>query len=42
MDKLGPITRSAEDAGLVFEAIYGPDGLDPSLIDVPFNYRAEC
>jgi len=41
MDKLGPITRSAEDAGLVFEAIYGPDGLDPSLIDVPFNYRAD-
>lgn len=41
MDKLGPITRSAEDAALVFNAIYGPDDLDPSIIDAPFNYSVE-
>ncbi|MCC5927475.1 MAG: amidase [Bacteroidetes bacterium] len=40
MDKIGPITRSAEDAALVFNAIYGPDKLDPSLLDFPFNYDA--
>lgn len=40
MDKIGPITRSAEDAALVFRHIYGPDGYDPSLIDAPFNYTA--
>ncbi|MDX1666595.1 MAG: amidase, partial [Saprospiraceae bacterium] len=38
MDKIGPIARSAEDCAAVFEAIYGPDGLDPSIIDAPFNY----
>ncbi len=31
MDKLGPICRSAEDCALVLEAIYGPDGKDPSV-----------
>jgi len=41
MDKIGPLTRSAEDAALVFEAIYGPDGLDPSVYDLPFNYEAD-
>jgi Asp-tRNA(Asn)/Glu-tRNA(Gln) amidotransferase A subunit family amidase len=38
MDKLGPICRSVEDCALVFNAIYGPDGLDQTLYDVPFNY----
>ncbi|MEX2604271.1 MAG: amidase, partial [Gracilimonas sp.] len=28
MDKIGPITRSVEDAAIVFNAIYGPDGID--------------
>lgn len=37
MDKIGPITRSAEDAEIVFEAIYGKDIRDPSTNDVPFN-----
>ncbi|MFU8861060.1 MAG: amidase [Cyclonatronaceae bacterium] len=39
MDKLGPITRSAKDAAIVFNYIYGPDGLDPSVKDLPFNYE---
>ncbi|MEQ8523308.1 amidase [Gracilimonas sp.] len=41
MDKIGPITRSVEDAALVFNAIYGPDGKDQTIIDLPFNYNAD-
>lgn len=40
MDKIGPITRSVEDAALVFNAIYGPDGIDQTIVDLPFNYDA--
>ncbi len=35
MDKLGPICRAVEDCALVFDAIYGPDGKDPST---PHDY----
>jgi len=38
MDKIGPICRSVEDCAIVFDAIRGPDGIDPSVIDAPFNY----
>jgi Asp-tRNA(Asn)/Glu-tRNA(Gln) amidotransferase A subunit family amidase len=38
MDKLGPLCRSVEDCALVLEAIHGPDGIDPSVYDAPFNY----
>ena len=41
MDKVGPITRSVEDAAMVFNAISGPDGEDQTVIDLPFNYRPE-
>lgn len=41
MDKIGPITRSVEDAAIVFDAIYGPDGKDQSIIDLPFNYKGD-
>ncbi|MGI4827998.1 MAG: amidase [Janthinobacterium lividum] len=37
MDKIGPITRAVEDAALVLEAIYGPDGHDPSVQPAAFN-----
>lgn len=40
MDKLGPITRSVADLPLVFDAIRGPDGLDPTVIDAPFGWDA--
>src|SRR5437667_3314634 len=40
MDKLGPICRSVEDCAIVFHAIYGPDGLDQTVCDAPFNYDA--
>jgi len=39
MDKIGPICRTAEDCAIVFKAILGPDGTDPSVIDMPFEYR---
>lgn len=38
MDKLGPICRTVEDCALVFNAMYGPDGIDPTIYDVPFSY----
>ncbi len=41
MDKIGPITRSAEDLAIVFHTIYGPDNVDQTLYDVPFNYSPE-
>ncbi len=39
MDKIGPMTRSAEEAAMVFDAIYGPDGKDKSLVDAGFFYE---
>ena len=39
-DTVGPLCRSAEDCALVFDAIYGPDGRDNSVLDVPFNWDA--
>ena len=38
MDKLGPICRSIEDCALVFGAIHGFDGKDPTAIDRPFHW----
>ncbi|HMD09241.1 MAG TPA: amidase [Candidatus Acidoferrum sp.] len=40
MDKLGPICRAVEDCALVLEAIYGPDGADPSVKDAAFHWNA--
>lgn len=38
MDKLGPICRTVEDCAIVFNAILGKDGQDPSVIDAPFQF----
>jgi Asp-tRNA(Asn)/Glu-tRNA(Gln) amidotransferase A subunit family amidase len=38
MDKIGPICRTVEDCAIVFNAIHGPDGIDPTLYDAAFNY----
>jgi Asp-tRNA(Asn)/Glu-tRNA(Gln) amidotransferase A subunit family amidase len=38
MDKIGPICRTVEDCAIVLNAIYGPDGKDPSVYDVSFSY----
>ena len=40
MDKIGPMCRSVEDCAVVFDAIYGPDGQDLSVVDLPFNWDA--
>ena len=40
MDKLGPICRAVEDCALVLEAIYGPDGADPSVRNAAFHWDA--
>jgi Asp-tRNA(Asn)/Glu-tRNA(Gln) amidotransferase A subunit family amidase len=39
MDKIGPIGRSVEDCALVFNAIYGPDGKDATVVDLPFDWN---
>ena len=41
MDKLGPIARSVEDCALVFNAIHGADGRDPTARTAPFNWDSE-
>ena len=38
MDKAGPICRTVEDCALVFAAIHGADGIDPSAVDAPFGW----
>lgn len=38
MDKIGPMTRSAEDAAIVFSVLHGADSNDPTTKDFPFNY----
>lgn len=37
MDKVGPLCRSAEDAEIVFNAIYGKDPADPTTNEVGFE-----
>lgn len=41
LDKLGPLGRSAEDCGLVLEAISGPDSRDRSTARRDFRFRRE-
>jgi aspartyl-tRNA(Asn)/glutamyl-tRNA(Gln) amidotransferase subunit A len=40
LDKLGPLGLTADDCGLVLDAIAGPDPHDPSAVDRPFAYDA--
>ena len=42
MDKIGPMARSVGDLALVFRAIQGPDGLDPTVMHVPFRYAPKA
>ena len=41
MDKIGPIARTVEDCAIVFDAIRGSDGRDPTVVDRPFPYRSD-
>ncbi|HEX2091687.1 MAG TPA: amidase [Longimicrobiaceae bacterium] len=38
MDKIGPLCRTADDCGLVLDAIAGPDPRDPSTADRRYGY----
>jgi aspartyl-tRNA(Asn)/glutamyl-tRNA(Gln) amidotransferase subunit A len=38
LDKLGPLGLTADDCGLVLDAIAGPDPADPSATTRPFRY----
>jgi Asp-tRNA(Asn)/Glu-tRNA(Gln) amidotransferase A subunit family amidase len=42
MDKIGPMCRSVEDCAIVFNAIYGSDGRDETVVDAPFAWRPEA
>lgn len=42
MDKIGPICRTAEGCAMVFNTIHGPDQLDLTVKDYPFNYNANA
>ncbi|HKK07266.1 MAG TPA: amidase [Gemmatimonadota bacterium] len=39
MDKVGVLCHHAEDCAMVFDAMRGPDGRDPTVVDRPFPYR---
>jgi Asp-tRNA(Asn)/Glu-tRNA(Gln) amidotransferase A subunit family amidase len=41
MDKIGPMCRSVEDCALVFNAIYGADGRDETVVDAPFAWQPD-
>ncbi len=38
MDKIGPICRTVEDCALVFQAVFGPDEKDLTIVDLPFSW----
>ncbi len=40
-DRVGPITRTVEDAAMVFNAIHGVDPKDPSTVMTPFKFDAD-
>ena len=40
-DRLGPMTRYAEDCALVLSVISRPDDRDMSVQDIPFNWNAQ-
>jgi Asp-tRNA(Asn)/Glu-tRNA(Gln) amidotransferase A subunit family amidase len=41
LDKIGPMCRSVEDCALVFAAIQGPDGRDPTVQERPFAWEPQ-
>jgi Asp-tRNA(Asn)/Glu-tRNA(Gln) amidotransferase A subunit family amidase len=41
MDKIGPMCRSVDDCAIVFNAIYGSDGRDETVVDAPFAWRPD-
>lgn len=41
MDKIGPIAREADDCAVIFAAIHGADGRDPSAVTKAFRWPPE-
>jgi Asp-tRNA(Asn)/Glu-tRNA(Gln) amidotransferase A subunit family amidase len=41
LDKVGPVARSVEDCALILTAIYGADGKDPFVLDLPFEWSPD-
>ena len=41
MDKIGPMCRTVEDCVVVFNAIYGPDGRDSTVVDAAFTWTPD-
>jgi Asp-tRNA(Asn)/Glu-tRNA(Gln) amidotransferase A subunit family amidase len=41
MDKIGPMCRTVQDCALVFNAIYGPDDRDDTVVDAPFAWNPD-
>jgi Asp-tRNA(Asn)/Glu-tRNA(Gln) amidotransferase A subunit family amidase len=41
MDKVGPLARGVEDCAVVLNAIYGPDGRDRTVMDLPFTWERD-
>ncbi len=39
LDKVGPMGLTADDCGIVLEAIAGPDPADPTTVDRPFRWE---
>ncbi|HEV7799412.1 MAG TPA: amidase [Pyrinomonadaceae bacterium] len=39
MDKIGPICRGVEDCAAALNGMYGPDGKDLTVGDLPFNWE---
>ncbi len=39
MDRVGPMTRTAEDAAIVFNVIHGADEKDPGSLTMPFRFN---
>lgn len=39
MDRVGPVTRTVEDAAMVFNVIHGADAKDPGSITMPFHFN---
>jgi len=40
LDKVGPLARTVEDCGMILNAVYGPDGRDDTVADLPFAWSA--
>jgi aspartyl-tRNA(Asn)/glutamyl-tRNA(Gln) amidotransferase subunit A len=39
LDKLGPLAQTADDCGIILQAIAGPDPADPTTINKPWRYN---